>query len=46
MDKELIFSYRRRTAHTKASDANRPSLVHRPFGAEDSGERGTRAGSR
>lgn len=46
MDKELIFSYRRRTAHTEPGDADRPSLVYRPFGAEDSGERGTRTGSR
>ena len=46
MDKELIFSYRRRTAHTESGDAKCPSLVRKPFGAEDSGERTTRAGSR
>lgn len=32
MDKELIFSYRRRTAHTEPGDANHPGPPPSPSG--------------
>ena len=32
MDKELIFSYRRSTAHTEPGDTNHPKLT--PFSSE------------
>ncbi len=33
MDKELIFSYRRRTAHTEPGDTNHPKPPPAPSGA-------------
>ena len=32
MDKELIFSYRRSTAHTEPGDTNHPKLTPSPSG--------------
>jgi hypothetical protein len=32
MDKELIFSYRRSTAHTEPGDTNHPKLTSIPSG--------------